>query len=262
MARDRSRRRERRDAGAFKQPDWELLRNPYRPLEILDPEQIEAIHDTSMKILEEIGMDFLLPEAREILKAAGAEVEPGSERVRFDRGLVLEAVAKAPSSFTLHARNPERNLSVGENHLNFILIASAPNVSDLDGGRRPGNFPDYCDLLRLGQSLNIVHLYGGYPVEPVDLPPETRHLDCIQAFVELGDKVFHGYSLGRTRICDAIEMTRIAHGIGVDELKRRVWEARCERRSTAEPSGTKSSGVSSPGCQVRRRGTPPSADTA
>ncbi len=221
MARDRTRRRARRDAGGFGQPDWALLRNPYRPLEILDPEQIEAIHDASMTILEEIGMDFLLPEAREILKAAGAEVETGSERVRFDRGLVLEAVAKAPSSFTLHARNPARNLSIGENHLNFILIASAPNVSDLEGGRRPGNFQDYCDLLRLGQSLNIIHLYGGYPVEPVDLPPETRHLDCIQAFVELGDKVFHGYSLGRTRILDAIEMTRIAHGIDLETLKTR-----------------------------------------
>ena len=220
MARERSRRRERRGGGDFRQPDWALLRNPYRPLEILHPEQIEAIHDASLSILEEIGMDFLLPEAREILKAAGAEVEAGSERVRFDRNLVLEAVAKAPSGFTLHARNPERNLRFGENHLNFTLIASAPNVSDIEGGRRPGNFADYCDLLRLGQSLNIIHLYGGYPVEPVDLPPETRHLDCIQAFVELGDKAFHGYSLGRTRILDAIEMTRIAHGVDLETLKR------------------------------------------
>ena len=220
MARDRSRRRSRRDAAAFTQASWQNLRNPYSPIEILRPDQIEAIHDTSMRILEEIGMDFLLPEARDILKAAGAEVEAGSERVRFDRGFIEEAVAKAPSGFTLHARNPQRNIEIGGNNVNFTLIASAPNVSDLDGGRRPGSFPDYCNLLRLGQSLNIIHLIGGYPVEPVDLPPETRHLDCIQAMVELGDKVFHGYSLGKTRIRDAIEMARIARGISLEELKR------------------------------------------
>ena len=221
MARERSRRRSRRDAAAFVQAPWRNLENPYRPLEILDPEQIEAIHDTSLQILEEIGMDFLLPEAREILKAAGADVAAGEERVRFDRGLVLEAVAKAPSSFTLHARNPARNLTIGGRHINFTLIASAPNVSDLEGGRRPGGFADFCNLLRLGQSLNVIHFIGGYPVEPVDLPPETRHLDCIQAFIELGDKAFHGYSLGRTRILDAIEMTRIAQGVDMEELKKR-----------------------------------------
>ena len=221
MAQERSRRRIRRDAGAFVQAPWRKLENPYRPLEILEAEQIEAIHDTSLQILEEIGMDFLLPEAREILKAAGAEVTAGEERVRFDRGLVLEAIARAPSSSTLHARNPARNLTIGGNHINFTLIASAPNVSDLEGGRRPGSFVDYCNLLRLGQSLNIIHFIGGYPVEPVDLPPETRHLDCIQAFIELGDKAYHGYSLGRTRIQDAIEMTRIAQGIGMEELKQR-----------------------------------------
>ena len=100
MARNRSRRRERRDASAFEQPAWRTLRNPYKPIEILEEGQVEAIHDASLRILEEIGMDFLLPEAREILKAAGADVDPGSERVRFDRHLVLKAVAEAPSVST------------------------------------------------------------------------------------------------------------------------------------------------------------------
>ena len=44
----------------------------------------------SMQILEEIGMDFLDDEARRLLAAAGARVEAGSERVRFDREMVAE----------------------------------------------------------------------------------------------------------------------------------------------------------------------------
>jgi trimethylamine--corrinoid protein Co-methyltransferase len=90
----------------------------------------------------------------------------------------------------------------------------------LQGGRRPGCYRDYCDFLRLAQALNVVHLFGGYPVEPVDLPPETRHLDCTDAFIRLGDKVFFAYSLGRQRILDGIEMTRIARGVSSEQMLR------------------------------------------
>jgi trimethylamine--corrinoid protein Co-methyltransferase len=190
------------------------------PVEAVSAEGLERIHDASLRILEEIGMDFLLPEAREMLKAAGAEVEAGSQRIRFDRGLILEAVAKAPGRFTLHARNPARDLEIGGKALCFGSVASAPNCSDMEGGRRPGSHADYRNLLRLGQSLDIVHFFGGYPVEPVDLPPATRHLDCLADCVRLTDKVFHAYSLGRQRNQDGIEIARIGRGIGREQLER------------------------------------------
>ncbi len=134
--------------------------------------------------------------------------------------MVMEHVAKVPSEITLHARNPERSLIFGGNHINFGSVASAPNVSDLDRGRRPGNFADYCDLLRLCQSLNIVHFIAGYPVEPADIPPATRHLDAHYAAITLTDRVWHPYSLGRERIADAIEMILIARGIDREQLAR------------------------------------------
>jgi len=220
MTSRRGRGRDRSGRRGLAQLPWRQVQNPYRPIEVLEPEQVEAIHDASLRVLEEIGIDFLLDEARDILARAGAEVTSGTERVRFDRALVEESIARAPSQFTLHARDPARNLTMGANHLNFCAIASAPNVSDLERGRRPGNFSDFCDLVRLGQALNIVHCYGGYPVEPVDLPPETRHLDCVRAFVELSDKVTHAYSLGRRRILDGLEMVRIARGVSEEQLER------------------------------------------
>mgnify|MGYP002478292841 CR=1 FL=1 len=213
MSRDTTRRRERRGGSGLKQLPWRRLRNPYRPLEVMSADQIEAIHDASLRILEELGIEFLDDEALAILKRAGAEILPGSRRVRLDRGLVLEQVAKAPPEVTLHARNPERNLTFGGDHINFGSVASAPNVSDLDRGRRPGSFDDYCDLLRLTQSLNIVQFVAGYPVEPADLPAATRHLDAHYAAITLTDRIWHPYSLGRERIADAIEMICIARGI-------------------------------------------------
>jgi len=222
MARDGSRRRGRqpRAAWALAQPPWRDVVNPYAPMEVLSDDQIEAIHDASLQVLEEIGMDFLHPEAHEILRAAGADMEPGGERIRFDRGLILEAIAHAPSSFTVAARNPAHSVTIGGNHVNFLMVGSAPNCSDIEGGRRDGNYKDFCDFLRLSQALNIVHMTGGYPVEPVDLPPETRHLDALRAMIELTDKAFHAYSLGRVRILDGIEIARIAHGVSEAEFAR------------------------------------------
>ncbi|HEY9539557.1 MAG TPA: trimethylamine methyltransferase family protein, partial [Kiloniellaceae bacterium] len=81
-----------RGAGGLKQLAWRVPQSPYRPLEVLTPEQIETISDAAFRILEEIGMDFLHPEALDILARAGATVTPGSQRVRLDRGLVKAAL--------------------------------------------------------------------------------------------------------------------------------------------------------------------------
>jgi trimethylamine---corrinoid protein Co-methyltransferase len=220
MAREAQRRERRTRGGALKQLPWRNYRNPYRPIEVISADQIEAIHNASMRVLEEIGIDFLDEPARVRLKTAGAHVEAGSQRVRFDRAMVLELVAKTPSEVLLHARNPERNLTFGGNHINFGSVASAPNVSDMDKGRRPGQYEDYCNLLRLCQSLNIVQFISGYPVEPADLPPLSRHLDAHYAAITLTDRIWHPYSLGRERIADAIEMICLARGISREQLAK------------------------------------------
>lgn len=216
----RSTQRERSARQGFYQLPWRSLTNPYAPIEVLSADQVEEIHLASLRVLEELGIVFMLPEALDILTDAGADVDRDSQVVRFDRNLILDCMAKAPSRFVVHARNPEHNVTFGDNNINFATVGSAPNASDLQGGRRPGCFRDYCDLLRLAQRLNIVHLYGGYPVEPIDLPPETRHLDCTDAFIRLGDKVFFAYALGRQRILDGIEMARIARGVTSEQMLR------------------------------------------
>ena len=146
MAREGRRPRRDKDAGPAQAP-FRPLRNPYPPFEILSADQIESIHHASLQVLAEIGMNFLLEEARQILKDAGCAVDATGTRVRFDPAWIEAQVALAPAAFTLHARNPERSVHVGDNAINFSLVASAPHVSDLEGGRRTGNFADYCNLL-------------------------------------------------------------------------------------------------------------------
>jgi len=128
---------------------------------VLSEDALEAVHQASLTILEEIGMDVILPEARERMKAAGADVIPGTDRVRFDRRLILDMMTSVPPAFTLHARNPVRNVEIGGNNLVFAQIASAPFVADRDGGRRAGNQEDFRKLVKLAQSYDIIHTTGG-----------------------------------------------------------------------------------------------------
>ena len=79
MAREPGRRRERRVKGGIAQLPWRNYRNPYKPIEVLSADQLEAIHGASLRILEEIGMDFLDDEALAVMKKAGAEVKPGAD---------------------------------------------------------------------------------------------------------------------------------------------------------------------------------------
>lgn len=187
---------------------------------VLSDDALESVHEASLTILEEIGMDVILPEARERMKAAGADVTPGTDRVRFDRGLIMDMIASVPPTFTMHARNPARNVAIGGNNLVFAQIASAPFVADRDGGRRTGNQEDYRKLVKLAQSYDIVHTTGGYPVEPVDIHASVRHLDCLSDMVKLTDKVFHVYSLGKQRNTDGIEIARIGRGISMEQMER------------------------------------------
>ena len=93
-----------------------------------------------------------------------------------------------------------------------------PNSSNLDRGRRSGTQEDFRDLMKFTQYFNCIHFAGGYPVEPLDIHPSVRHLDCLYDKLVLTDKVVHAYALGPERVMDVVEMVRIAAGISHEEF--------------------------------------------
>ena len=187
-----------------------------RPTEPLDEEGVQAIHNGAMRILEEIGIEFMNPEACEILKKGGAKVD--GENVKMDRDMVMELVGKAPSEFTITPRNPEKKITIGGKHMAFVNVSSPPNMWDLERGKRAGDFEGFVDFIKLTQYFNVIHVAGGYPVEPIDVHASVRHLDCLFEKLTLTDKVCHAYSLGKERVEDVMEMVRIAGGLTHDEF--------------------------------------------
>jgi len=197
---------------------WINLVNPYPPLEPLSGDQLGAIHEASMTVLEDYGIEVLSERVRASFRGAGARVDDSHGIVRPDRELVLDLVALAPGAFSLTPRNPNRQLEVGGAHIHFGMVSGPPNVHDCVNGRRPGNFADYERLVQLGQTFNAIHFFGNQSVAPIDLPAQTRHLDTYRASLILSDKVFSAVPIGRGRVRDAVEMVARARGLSLGEL--------------------------------------------
>ncbi|MCO5056458.1 MAG: trimethylamine methyltransferase family protein [Rhizobiaceae bacterium] len=118
-----------------------------------------------------------------------ADVVEASERVRFpDADMILELVGYAPSSFTMHARNPAHNLQPGGDAAQTSCPGQpAPNCSDVDGGRRPGNQADF-RTVKLAQMHNVIHCTGGYPVELDRHSPPRSVISNASATLPLPDR--------------------------------------------------------------------------
>ena len=192
--------------------------NPYAPMEVLSADQLEAIHLTSLRILEELGMEVMSARALGLLKAGGAQVDTATRNVRLDRGLIESALRSAPASCVLTPRNDANRVILGANHLNFGLVAGPPNVHDCERGRRPGNYRDYCDFIRLAQYFNVIHLLGNQVCAPIELPANTRHLDTYRANLAYSDKVYHCSAIGAGRALDGIRMMAISRGLTLAQI--------------------------------------------
>ncbi len=216
----RKRTLQRSKNSKLQQINYSPLINPIAPTELISSDQVEAVHQASLRLLRDTGLNFMLPDAIARLKAAGAIVEPGSQRVRFDPEMIEETIGLAPQEVVVHARNPTRNITIGGKHVVFDSVSSAPNCSDIVGGRRSGHSEDFRNFVKLAQHFNIIGCIGGYPVEPLDWHPSVRHLHGTRDFLKLSDKPLRGYATDRTRLLDALEMVRIGRGVSAEQLQR------------------------------------------
>lgn len=210
--RRRKRRRRDRTSSPLADKPFRTLQNPLAPVEVLSPEQINRIHDTSMRILHEIGLDFLDEEVLDVWEQAGARVDRDAQHVWLDPDLVMKNVSKAPSQFTLQARNPKHNLTVGTNNINFAPVAAAPYFSDLDNGRRPGSLDDFRKMTMLTQMCGPLHIIEGLLVEPQDIEVPIRHLEKGLIQFTLTDKAQTTAAHGRVIAQDFIDMAAIVFG--------------------------------------------------
>ncbi|HIZ76422.1 MAG TPA: trimethylamine methyltransferase family protein [Firmicutes bacterium] len=185
--------------------------------DVLTQNEVENIHEHSVKILEEVGVEFTYDPAVEVLKKAGLKTE--GHRVYFTREFIDEMMKKAPKEFKLHARNPEKTVNC--NHTDLILTPSygPPYIYDAQGNRRYSNMEDYDNIVKLtGASENIDHT-GGNVCEPIDVPEEYRHLKMLYSHIKNSDKPFMGSAYGVVGASDSVKLAEMLFG-GSDVIKK------------------------------------------
>ncbi|MFC4671740.1 trimethylamine methyltransferase family protein [Seohaeicola nanhaiensis] len=179
--------------------------------EVLNDEALEIIEYNAETVLQEVGVKFVNnPGALELWRAAGADVD--DERVRIPRGLARQLCSTAPSVYTQHARNPERNVVVGGRNLVLAPVYGPPFVRDVDGGRRYATMADFNNFVKLGYMSKWLHHSGGTVCEPTDIPVNKRHLDMLFAHMTLSDKPFMGSVTEPSRAQDSVDMCGILFG--------------------------------------------------
>jgi trimethylamine--corrinoid protein Co-methyltransferase len=161
-----------------------LTGGSYKPLK---EEDIARIHDTVMRMFEEVGVQVNSEKALEYFKKAGANVE---ERiVKMPREMVMDLVNKAPSDIILYGRDPEHNLQLGDARVYAGTGGTALNIIEgTTGDRRRSTLKDLKDIAKLVDHLDNIHFFL-LPTYPDDVKIED--VDVNRFFAGLDNTTKH-----------------------------------------------------------------------
>ncbi|MEM7803162.1 MAG: trimethylamine methyltransferase family protein, partial [Chloroflexota bacterium] len=134
------------------------------------------------------------------------------ERVYLDRELVRELISTLPKTITLHARDPQKTVCLGEENSIFVPMTGAPYIRGLDNVRRNPEIADLNMLHKLCQMLPAIHSSAHHIIEPMDLPVAHRHLHITYSSMRYSDKTFMGMTTSGRNAEDVIAMCDILFG--------------------------------------------------
>lgn len=172
--------------------------------------ELEQIHEATLTVMETAGLVFTYEPARDLFAKAGCKID--GQRVFFPKKLVEEQIKKAPSQFTLYARNPEKNVVIGGNNIAFMPCYGAPFVNDMENGRREGTLEDFNNFAKLAYESPYMDITGGMMTEPNDIPVANRNAERIYSSMVFSDKPFMGAGTGAKDARQTIEMASMVFG--------------------------------------------------
>jgi len=181
--------------------------------EFLSPEDIEEIHKTSMSVLETVGVRFPHDDAIAVFKEHGIKTD--GHTVYLEEKQVRDALESVPKQFTILARNPDRNVTVGDGEPVFAPAYGAPFLVDYEVGKRAPTMEDYHNLVKLAHALPNQDMSGHLIVEPEGVP--APHLAMLHAHMVHSDKAFIGSSAGAIGARHTMDMAAIL--LGEDTVK-------------------------------------------
>jgi len=210
------------DTSHQRKVNYSKLKNPLLRQPAFSQDRLEAIHETALRVIEELGIKVLNAEARDYFKQGGASVDESTQLVRIDSALIEGALESAPSEFVMRGSVPQADVTLGGDNIAFTCVGGAPHISDLDRGKRPGTLEDTCNIIKLSEHFDVLHLQSPN-VESQDIPVHLRHYRVTQAQLTLSRKPFFIFARGSAQVEDSFAMTRIARGLSQSEFEAQPW---------------------------------------
>ncbi len=202
--------------------NYRQLRHPFEPQRVFSDDAVAAMHEMALKLLEDLGIKMLLPEARAIFAKAGARVDETNQMVHIGRDIVRAALTTAPQSFRLRAASPDREQIYEDGAMLFVAGAGCPHATDMVRGRRPGTLVDFEETIKLQQAFDVIHLFSP-SAEPQDVPANLRHYDMIRTQLVYGDKPMFVYARGTAQVEENFEAIRLGLNLSDDDFDNGVW---------------------------------------
>jgi trimethylamine--corrinoid protein Co-methyltransferase len=144
---------------------------------LLSPEDLQKIDQAGLQILERVGIRILDRTYLEKLETAGAVVDFDDHRARFQTGWLKETLSTAPDRFTLHSRNGEHDVHLGEGKVHFANGGRVFRILDMGtGGYRLTMLRDVAHTATLVDHLDHISFYI-ISCQAHDLEPQYYHLN-------------------------------------------------------------------------------------
>jgi len=194
-------------------------------LKVISEEQIYDIHQAALDILWNTGVLVKAPAARDLLRQAGAWVDDETALCRIPGYIIEETLKRAPSSFTVYARNPAHNVRVSTEALHYEPMIGRLNCYDYaTGTTHRTTLEDVGHLVKLADALPSYHLlHSGAIMPQIDgVPIRATHVYGYLESVRNSSKVIKATSRERILAQDCLRMVAAVAG-GEDELRRRPF---------------------------------------
>jgi trimethylamine--corrinoid protein Co-methyltransferase len=189
-------------------------------LALLSDDQVRQIHESTLDVLETVGVKFYSKRALDILAANGATVDYETTVAKIPAAVCERALRSLPQSFVLGARNPEYDLPLDGEHVYISSDGCGVSVREFDGTIRSSRKEDVANCARVVQALPHVSATSAV-VSAQDYPAETRVLHEFDACVRNSEK--HTIVVSIKEDWEARSLIRMAEALagGKEQLRRR-----------------------------------------
>ncbi|HKK91443.1 MAG TPA: trimethylamine methyltransferase family protein [Desulfobacteraceae bacterium] len=156
----------------------------------LSQEEVQTIHNASLRILETTGMAYEegLGDTAEMLKKNGASVDRNNRRIQFPSDLVTEQAAKAPEQVILYGRKPGNDLDLSDDRVHLGTGGAAIRILDPETGQaRSTTLADLYNVSRLVDQLDNIHFLLR-PCIPTDIPESAYDINMYYACLKASTK--------------------------------------------------------------------------